>query len=114
MQLQHGVKWIYKTKLNVDGDVEKYKVRLVAQGFSQQPSINYNDTFAPVAKLDMVRMVLAIAAHNKSCVHQMDVMSSFLNGYLEEEVYVRQFSGYEIDGQEDKVYILKKSLYGLK
>jgi len=109
-----GVKWIYKTKLNADGDVEKYKARLVAQGFSQQPGIDYNETFAPVARLDTVRMVLAIAAHNKWYVHQMDVMSTFLNGYLEEEVYVRQPPGYEVDGQEDKVYRLKKALYGLK
>ena len=109
-----GVKWIYKTKLNADGDVEKYKAILVAQGFSQQPGIDYNETFAPVAIIDMVRMVLAIAAHNKWYVHQMDVMSAFLNGSLEEEVYVRQPPGYEVDGQEEKVYRLKKALYGLK
>ena len=109
-----GVKWIYKTKLNVDGDVEKYKARLVAQGFSQQPGIDYNETFSPVSTLDMVRMVLEIVAHNKCHVHQMDVMSALLNGSLEEEVYVRQPLGYEIDGQENMVYILKKVLYGLK
>ena len=62
----------------------------------------------------MVRMVLAIDAHNKWYVHQTDVMSAFFNGSLEEEVYVRQSPGYEVDKQEDKVYILKKSLYGLK
>ena len=109
-----GVKWIYKTKLNDDGDVEKYKARLVAHRFSQQPRIDYNETFAPVARLDTVRMVLAIATHNKWYVHQMDIMSAFFNGYLEEEVYVRQPPGYEVDGQEDKVYRLKKALYGLK
>ena len=79
-----GVKWIYKTKLNVDGDVEKYKARLVAQGFSQQPGIDYNKIFAPVARLDTVRMVLAIATHNQWYVHQMDLMSAFFNGSLEE------------------------------
>ena len=109
-----GVKWIYKTKLNVDGDVEKYKARLVYHGFSQQPGIDYNETFAPVDKLDTVRMVLAIATHNKWYVHQMDVMYAFFNGSLEEEVYMSQPLSYEIDGQEDKVYILKKTLYGLK
>ena len=109
-----GVKWIYKTKLNVDADVEKYKALLVAQGFSQQPRIGYNETFALMARLDTVRMVLAIVAHNKWYVHQMDVMSAFLNGSLEEEVYVRQPPGYEVDGQKDKVYRLKKTLYGLK
>ena len=109
-----GIKWIYKTKLNDDGDVEKYKARLVAQVFSKQPGINYNETFAHVARLDTVRMVLSIAADNKWYVHQMDVMSAFLNGSLEEEVYVRQSLGYEVDGQEEKVYRLKKVLYGLK
>ena len=60
-----SVKWIYKTKLNANGDVEKYKERLVTQGFSQQPGIDYNESFAPVARLDTIRMVLAIVAHNK-------------------------------------------------
>ena len=82
--------------------------------FSQQPRIDYNETFAPIARLDMVRMVLAIAAHNKWYVRQMGVMFAFLNGFLEEEVYVRQPPGYEVDGQEHKVYRLKKALYGLK
>ena len=86
----------------------------IAQGFSQQPSIDYNETFVPVAILDTIRMVLVIASHNKWYVHQMDVIFAFLNGSLEEEVYMRQPPGYEIDGQEDKVYTLKKALYGLK
>ena len=60
-----GVKWIYKTKLNADGDVQKYKARLLAQGFSLQPRIDYNETFAPISILDTVRMVLAIVADNK-------------------------------------------------
>jgi hypothetical protein len=85
-----GVKWVYNTKLNADGEVEKYKARLVAQGFSQQPGIDYNETFAPVARIDTVRMVLAIAAQNRWIMHKMDVKSAFLNGYLEEEVYVRK------------------------
>ena len=109
-----GVKWVYKTKLSANGDVQKHKARLVAKGYSQQLGIDYNETFAPVARLDTIRMVLAIAAQNKWCVHQMDVKSAFLNGYLEEEVYVEQPPGYEILGQEDKVYKLKKALYGLK
>ena len=109
-----GVKWIYKTKLNGDSDVEKYKARLVAQGFSQQTGIDYTENFAPASILDTVRTILAIVSHNKWYVHQMDVISTFLNGSLEEEVYVRQPPGYEIDGQEYKVYRLKKALYGLK
>jgi hypothetical protein len=78
-----GVQWVYKTKLNAYGEVEKYKARLVAQGFSQQPSIDYNETFAPVARIDTVRMVLAIASQNRWIMHHMDVKSAFLNGCLE-------------------------------
>jgi hypothetical protein len=66
--------------LNVDGQVEKYKERLVAQGYSQQPDIDYNETFAPIERIDIVRMVLAIAAQNRWIMHQMDVKSAFLNG----------------------------------
>jgi hypothetical protein len=64
-----GFKWVYKTKMNAEGEVEKYKARLVAQGFSQQPGIDYNETFSLVARIDTVRMVLAIAAQNKWIMH---------------------------------------------
>ena len=109
-----GVKWVYKTKYNADGKVEKHKARLVAKGFSQQLGIDYNETFAPVARLDTVRMILSIAAQKNWKVYQMDVKSAFLNGILEEEVYIKQPLGYEILGEEHKVYKLKKALYGLK
>ncbi|KAH9323988.1 hypothetical protein KI387_043929 [Taxus chinensis] len=88
-----GVKWVYKTKYNADGKVQKHKARLVARGFMQQYGVDYNKTFAPVARLDMVRMVLAIAAQNKWPIYEMDVKSAFLNGFLEEEVYVNQPEG---------------------
>jgi hypothetical protein len=68
-----GVKWVYKTKYNVDGKVEKHKARLVAKGFTQQPGIDYNETFALVARLDTIRMVLSIAAQNNWKVYQMDI-----------------------------------------
>jgi hypothetical protein len=109
-----SVKWIYKTKQDAEGKVQKYKARLVARGFTQQPGIDFNETFAPVACMDTVRTVLAIVAQYKWPVYQMDVKSTFLNGNLEEEVYVEQPQGYEVPGQEDKVYRLKKALYGLK
>ena len=83
-----SVKWICKIKK--DGNVQKLKARMVARQFTQQPDIDFNETFAPVARMDTVRIVLAIAAQNKRHVHQMDVKSTFLNGYLEEEVYVEQ------------------------
>ena len=83
-----SVKWIYKTKQDVDRNVQKYKARMVARGFTHQPNIDFNETFALVAHMDTVRTILAIAAQNKWHVIQMDVKSEFLNGYLEEKVYV--------------------------
>jgi transposase InsO family protein len=109
-----GVKWVYKTKLNEKGQIEKHKARLVAKGFSQQPGTDYGETFAPVARLDTVRTLLAIAAQHKWQVYQMDVKSAFLNGFLEEEVYVDQPPGFEVQEHPAKVYRLKKALYGLK
>jgi hypothetical protein len=109
-----GVKWIYKTKLNEKGQIEKHKERLVAKGISQQPGTDYGETFSLVARLDTVRTLLAIGAQHKWKVYQMDVKSSFLNGLLEEEVYVDQPPGFEVQDQPAKVYRLKKALYGLK
>ena len=87
---------------------------MVEIGFTQHPDIDFNETFAPVARMDIMRTVLAIVVQNKWHVYEMDVKSTFLNGYLEEEVYVEQPQGYEVPGQENKVYMLKKALYGLK
>jgi hypothetical protein len=109
-----GVKWLYKTKLNEKGHIEKHKARLVAKGFSQQLACDYGETFSPVARLDTVRTLLAIAAQHKWKVYQMDVKSAFLNGFLEEEVYVNQPPRFEIQEHPAKVYWLKKALYGLK
>jgi hypothetical protein len=109
-----GVKWVYKTKLNEKGQIEKHKGRLVAKGFSQQPGTDYGENFAPVAILDIVRTLLSIAAQHKWQVYQMDVKSTFLNSLLEEEVYVDQPPGFEVQEHTAKVYRLKKSLYGLK
>jgi hypothetical protein len=109
-----SVNLIYKKKKDAEGNVQKYKARLVARGFTQEPGIDFNDTFAPIAWMDTVRKVLFIVAQYKWPTYQMDVKLTFLNGNLEEEVYVEQTQGYEVPGQEDKVYRLKKSLYGLK
>lgn len=109
-----GVKWVYRTKLNPDGSVNKHKARLVVKGYAQMFGVDFSETFAPVARLDTIRLLLALAAQNDWIVHQLDVKSAFLNGYLEEEIFVEQPEGFVLQGQEDKVYRLKKALYGLK
>jgi len=109
-----GVKWIFKTKFNEHGQVEKYKAKLVAKGYAQQYEINYTEVFAPVARLDTIRMILAVVAHRSWEVFQLDVKSVFLHGDLQEEVYVQQPAGFIKKGKENQVYKLKKALYGLK
>ena len=79
-----GVKWVYKTKLNKKGELEKHKARLVSKGYAQKYGIDYDETFAPLARMDTIRAVLAIATQNQWHVYQMDVKSAFLNGILEE------------------------------
>ena len=109
-----GVKWIFRTKLNADSSINKFKARLVVKGYAQVYGVDYSDTFAPVARMDTIRLLLAVAAHKNWKVFQMDVKSAFLNGDLQEEIYVEQPAGFVVQGEEDKVYMLKKTLYGLK
>lgn len=109
-----GVKWVFKTKLNEKGEVDKYKARLVAKGYCQQYGIDYAEVFAPVARLDTIRIVISLAAQKNWVIYQLDVKSAFLHGEINEEVFVDQPPGYEQKGHETKVYRLKKALYGLK
>lgn len=109
-----GLKWVYKTKYNVDGSLQKYKARLVAKGYSQQEGIDFEETFSPVARFETVRIFLALAAHLHWPIYQLDVKSAFLNGELGEEVYVMQPEGFIVQGMENQVYRLNKALYGLK
>jgi transposase InsO family protein len=109
-----GVKWVFRTKLNADCSINKYKARLVVKGYAQIFGVDYSDTFAPVSRLDTIRLILAVAAQKGWKVFQLDVKSAFLNGVLEEEIYVEQPEGFVVQGEEDKVYLLKKALYGLK
>lgn len=109
-----GVKWIFKTKLDENGKIAKLKARLVAKGFSQKFGVDYTEVFAPVARWDTIRMILALAAGRGWDVYQLDVKSAFLHGELTEAVFIEQPRGYEVNGEEDKVYRLKKALYGLK
>lgn len=105
-------KWVYKTKTNPDGSIDKYKARLVVKGFSQRQGIDYNQTFSPVAKMGTIRSILSIAASKKMILAQFDVSTAFLYGNLEETIYMKQPEGYQDD--TDRVCLLKKSLFGLK
>jgi hypothetical protein len=107
-----GSKWVFKVKENADGTIERYKARLVAQGFSQKFGIDYEDTFAPVVKYTSIRTILAIAAKRDMEIHHMDVKTAFLNSELKEDIYMRPPPGFET--KDGTVFKLKKALYGLK
>nr|AAU90089.1 putative polyprotein [Oryza sativa Japonica Group] len=109
-----GLKWVYKIKRSAEGEILKYKARLVAKGYVQQQGIDYEEVFAPVARMETVRLLVALAAHEGWQIHHMDVKSAFLNGELEEDVYVVQPPGFVVEHKENKVLKLKKALYGLK
>ena len=107
-----GLKWIYKVKHNDDGSINNYKARLVAKGYAQQQVIDFNETYAPLVRMETIRTILALVAQHKLPVFQLDVKSAFLNGELIEEMYFEQ-QGYVIEGQEIRVYCFWKALYGL-
>ncbi|GJU91243.1 zinc finger, CCHC-type containing protein [Tanacetum coccineum] len=109
-----GCKWIFKRKLKVDGTIEKFKARLVIQGFKQKSRIDYFDTYALVAHINTIRLLIAMASIQNLIIHQMDVKTAFLNGELDEEVYINQPQGFIMHGNENKVCKLIKSLHGLK
>ena len=90
-------KWIFKTKHSADGSIEKYKARFIARGFSQKEGIAYEETFSLVARYTSIRTVLALASKNNWKLNQMDVNTTFLNGLIEEEVYIEQLQGFETD-----------------
>ena len=109
-----GSRWVYKIKRNASGKIDRYKARLVAQGFTQEHGIDYEEIFAPVARYQSIRCVLAIANQYNFEVHQMDVKSAFLNGDLDDMIFMKQPEGFVDENNPDQVCRLNRSIYGLK
>ncbi|KAG7587705.1 GAG-pre-integrase domain [Arabidopsis suecica] len=109
-----GLKWVFKLKRNSDGSINKHKARLVAKGYVQRHGIDFEEIFAPVARIETIRFIIALAASNGWEVHHLDVKTAFLPGELKEDVYVSQPEGFVTKGSERKVYKLHKALYGLR
>ena len=107
-----GTKWVFRNKQDEDGQVVRNKARLVAQGYTQVEGMDYGETYAPVARLESIRILLAYANHYDITLYQMDIKSAFLNGEIEEEVYVKQ--PFINPKKPNHVYKLHKALYGLK
>jgi hypothetical protein len=109
-----GIKWVFHNKQDEHGVVTRNKARLVAKGYAQVTGLDFEESFAPVARLESIQILLAYVAHHYFKLFQMDVKSVFLNGPIKEEVYVEQPSGFEDDRYPDHIYKLSKALYGLK
>ena len=109
-----GTKWVFKNKLDENGVITRNKDCLVAKGYNQQEGIDFGETYAPVTRLKAIKLLLVYARVMNFKLFQMDVKSVFLNGYIDEEVYVSQPPGFEDHKYPNHVYKLKKSLYGLK
>jgi len=107
-----GCKWILSVEFKPDGEIKRYKAKLVAQGYTQTYGIDYEETFTPIAKINSIKVLLSLAVNLDWELYQMDIKNAFLNGNLEEEVFMRMLFGFE-EG-DNKVCKLKKSLYGLK
>jgi len=109
-----GTKWIFKNKMNEKGQIVRNKARPICKGYAQIEGQDFDETFAPVERVEAIRMFLGYACHKNFNFYQMDVKSAFLNGNLEEEVYMEQPEGFSLTDKFDYVYKLKKALYGLK
>ena len=109
-----GLKWVFKVKRNADGTINKFKASLVAKGYVQEHGVDYDEVFAPVARLETIRLLIGMAAIKGCEIHHLDVKTAFLHGELTKDVYVSQPEGFEKKGEEHKVFKLSKALYCLK
>ncbi|KAL0284899.1 UNVERIFIED_CONTAM: Retrovirus-related Pol polyprotein from transposon RE2 [Sesamum radiatum] len=109
-----GCKWVYKRKLGADGKVTTFKARLVAKGYTQRPGVDFKETYSPVAMAKSIRILLAITAWYGHEIWQMDVKTAFLNGFVEEEIFMDQPEGFTAVGEEQKVCRLQRSIHDLK
>ena len=109
-----GCKWVFKTKKDSQGNIERPIARLMAKGFTQREGIDHMGTFSPVSKKDSLRVIMTLVAHFDLELHQMDVKTVFLNGGLEEEVYMKHLEGFSSSASEHLVCKFNKSIYGLK
>jgi len=109
-----GTKWVIRNKQDQDGVVVRNKARLIAQGYTQVEGLDFGETYASVARLEATRILLAYACAHNIKLYQIDVKSAFLNGYINELVYIEQPLGFEDDKKPNHVYKLKKALFGLK
>jgi hypothetical protein len=109
-----GTKWVFRNKQDEQGVITRNKAQLVAKGYSQVEGLNFDETFGPVARLELIHMLLAYATHHGFNLYQMDVKSAFLNGPIKEEVYIEQPPSFESEQYTNHVYKLHKALYGLK
>jgi hypothetical protein len=107
-------KWIFRNKLNEDGQVTRNKARLVCKGYAHIEGIDFEETFSLVARMKAIHLLVSYACSKNVKVYQMDVKSCFMNGELEEEVYIEQPKGFQLSENKDYVCELKKALYGLK
>jgi len=107
-------RWVFKTKTNKNGEIEKYKARLVARGHTQELGIDYEEVFAPVARYEAIRTLFAASVNEEMHVHQMDVISAYVQGELNDDIYMEQPEMFVEHGHEEKVCKLLKPLYGLK
>ena len=110
----NGAKWVFRNKLDETGNITRNKPRLVCKGYAQVEGIDYGETCAHVARMESIRLILAYASSKNIKDYQMDVKSAFLNGEIEDEVYMEKPDGFQVQEAENYVYRLKKDLYGLK